>query len=361
MAFLPFLSKKKPVAIERSRTVQADGTVTETTSFELPAQTRPVRMEAVSALDAALSGLGGEVLHAMDPSRLIPFPLGGPPVWSVGIVEVAGPTPYTLLVTYGLSDVVCPEEHLAGSSYELSLAVPTGTPLSPWADAFLRHQARYALSNGAPLRPNDCVPFRGVPMTYLPFQPQHHAMMPRSSLVGMLVTEDPVLPEVKTPHGPVSIRRLVGIDALELDRAETWSPKGFLEALRAVDPLRLTPIERPSFMEQPSFRDAVMSRADAEGSDVDAALFELTWERGDDSLTLHLPTGRAAQRLAWALEGRVLRGKTLVALSLRCPPVFFDPQAEAVDLIQQGLLVSPAVARSMHQALQQGVKSITLR
>jgi hypothetical protein len=41
--------------------------------------------------------------------------------------------------------------------------------------------------------------------------------------------------------------------------------------------------------------------------------------------------------------------------------VFFDPQAEAVDLIQQGLLVSPAVARSMHQALQQGVKSITLR
>jgi hypothetical protein len=78
-----------------------------------------------------------------------------------------------------------------------------------------------------------------------------------------------------------------------------------------------------------------MSRADAEGSDVDAAMFDLWWDRQKGSAALQLPTGQSAERLAWAREGRLLR--------------------------PQGLLIPLDVAKVLHEALQRGVKEIALR
>lgn len=350
MAFLPFLSKKKPVEIERSSTTNSDGSTSVTTSFDVPAKTRPVRDDVLTVMDAALNRLGGNVMHAMDPTRIVPFDLGGPPVWSVGIVEVGGPTPYTLLLTYGFSHVFSPEEMREGLNHEFSLAVPKGTPLAPWADAFLRSQARYILTQGADIRPNDCVPFRGVPMTRIPFQPQHHAMMPDSTLVGMVATADPVLPRIATAHGDIEVRRLVGIDVLELDRAETWSPKGLIEELRKVNPLLLSDIGRRSFMENPTFRAAVDARAAREGSDVDGALFDLSWQPSGATVTVQLPTGRAAKRLAAALAGRVGFGRRLVAVSMKAPPIMFEPTAPAgLQVRSNGLLVGGGV-ESQHVA-----------
>jgi len=49
---------------------------------------------------------------------------------------------------------------------------------------------------------------------------------------------------VQTPDGTVVIRRLLGIDGLELDRAETWSPEGFIEELLEMNPLLLSDIGR---------------------------------------------------------------------------------------------------------------------
>lgn len=365
MAFLPFFSKKK-VDIEHSVRTNADGSSTVTTSFQVPSESRPVRSDVVELVDSALGRLGSDVLHAMDPRRIIPFELGGPPVWSVGMVEVGGPTPYTLLVTYGFSHVLSPEPMREGLNHEFSLAVPKGIPLAPWADAFLRHQTRYILTQGADIRPNDCIPLRGVPMTRVPFQPEHHAMMPNSSLVGVLATADPVLPRLSTPHGDIEVRRLVGIDALELDRAETWSPAAFIDELKKVNPLLLSDIGRGSFMEDAAFKAAVDARADAEGSTVDAALFDLSWQPAGASVTVHLPKGRAARRLSAALRGRVGFNRRLVAFSMKAPPIVFEPeQAPGLQVTQKALMVGGGLAgahvAAIVQALARDAASVELR
>jgi hypothetical protein len=267
------------------------------------------------------------------------FEAGGPPIWSVGMVEVNGPTPYTLLVTYGFSHQLSPEAFREGVRHEYSFAVPKGAPLSPWADAFLRHQTRYVLTQGADIRLDDCVPFRGVPMTRLPFQPVHHAMMPDSSLVGLLCTSDPVMPQVQTAHGPIEVRRLVCIDERELDCTETWSAKGMLQELRKVDPLLLSPLTRPCHLDTPGFASAVERRFAAEGSDIDAALFDLAWEEdGRGQVHLSLPaTDAGVQRLVRALRGRIGFGRRLTAVSLEAPPVQFIPGAPVVIPSQRGL------------------------
>jgi hypothetical protein len=131
---------------------------------------RPINEDAVAALDQAL-GQFGPVTHAMDPARATSFAAGGPPVWSVGLVSVPGPRPYTLVVTYGLSYTLSPDPDRAGVPYELSIAVPHDEPATPWADAFLRGQAHYIITQKAELKLGDCVPFRGVPITRMAFAP----------------------------------------------------------------------------------------------------------------------------------------------------------------------------------------------
>ncbi len=355
MGLFSFLNKKQ-VEIERSVKTNTDGSTTHTTSFEVPSESRPVRTDVVTALDAALGALGSKVMHAMDPTRMIPFELGGPPVWSVGIVDVAGPRPYSLLVTYGFSHVLSPEPMREGMNHEYSLAIPQGTPLSPWADALLRHQTRYILGQGADIRPNDCVPLRGVPMTRVPFQPQHHAMMPDSTLVGIMCTPDPVLPTVATPHGPIEVRRLFGVDVLELDRAETWSIEGFIDELKTVNPLFLSDIARRSFMADPAFAARLDARAAKEGSDVDGALFDFAWRPSATGVTLQLPEGRAATRFASAIAGRVGFGRRLAAFSMKAPPLLFDPATpEGLKVTQQGVTIGGGKGSRVVEALTQAL------
>ncbi|MEC7522404.1 MAG: suppressor of fused domain protein [Myxococcota bacterium] len=336
--------------IERSTRKNADGSVAHTVSMRLgpDTQTRPVRDDVVTLLDHGL-GRFGEVMHAMDPSRIMSFASGGPPVWSVGIVEVGGDTPYTLLVTYGFSHILSPEPFREGLSHEYSLAVPKGTPISPWADAFLRHQCRYVLTQRADIRVNDCVPLRGVPMTRVPFQPEHHAMMPDSTLVGIVAAADPVLPRVSTPHGDIEVRRLIGIDQAELDRVETWDVAGFVEELRCINPLLLSPITRSSAMDYPPFAEKVNARAAREGSSMDGALFDFSWRPSGGGVTIALPHGRAARRLENGIRGRVGFGRRLVAVSQHSPPIVFDPAATGTRATQRELVIggdttSPHVA-----------------
>lgn len=334
------------------------------TSSPMPKEPRPVRDDAVNALDAALEGLGGRVMHAIDPSRLVSYQDGGPPVWSVGMVDVPGNPPYTLLVTYGFSHVLSPESFREGIAHEYSLAVPEGFPLHPWADALLRHMCRHILYDRADIEVNHCVPFEGVPITRIPFEPQYHAELPNSTLVGVLAAPDPVLPVVATPAGDVEIRRLVGIDSLELDRAETWSFAGFLEEFTRVNPLLLSAPIRRSFMEDPAFRYAVNQRATTEGSNIDAALFDLRWAPAGRGAVVHLPKGGAAKRLLDALRGRVGFGRPLTALSPTSPAVDFQPGAPGMEVTEEALVLmggldAPLIARLV-ASLESGAASVRL-
>jgi len=190
-------------------------TVTHTQTFELKGPARPVRMEVVESIDQALIAIGKtEVLHAIDPGRVVTFKDGGPPVWSVATTEVDAHVPYTLFVTYGYSHVLSPEPEREGRNFEFSIAVAK-SPTHPWAVALLRHLCRYQLSSGNELMVGDVMPLH-APITCIPFPPQHHAAMPQTDLDSIVVVDDPVLGVINTAHGPIKVRRIVGATMDEL-------------------------------------------------------------------------------------------------------------------------------------------------
>ncbi|MEO8841246.1 MAG: suppressor of fused domain protein [Kofleriaceae bacterium] len=323
-----------------------------------PDDVRPIHDDAVAALDHALGQLG-QVTHAVDPARAVAFAAGGPPVWSVGFVAAPG---YTLVVTYGLSYTVSPESERAGIPYELSIAVPHGEPVAPWADAFLRGQAHYILTQKAQLELGACVPFRGVPITRMAFAPEYAAMMPDTALVGILVARDPVIPVVATPRGDIEVRRLVGIDQYEIDRAVTWDPAALLELVRGQDPLLLSPLARASYL--PALQATIEPRAQREGSVVEGVLLELGWQQLANAVRIMLPQGPSARRVVDAMRGRIGFGRKLVAFSTVAPPITFVPGAPGMDVTAQGLelsgeLASPPISMIV-DALTSGAPSVDL-
>jgi len=198
-----WFSKKKPE------------TVTYSQSFEIKNPPREVRMDVVEAVDNALTRVGRtEVMHAIDPARVVNFRDGGPPVWSVALTEVAAQLPYTLFITYGFSNTLSPEPGREGVNYEFSLAV-ANSPTQPWAVALLRHLCRYQLTSGNELMVGDVMPCH-APITCIPFPPQHHAMMPQTPLDSIVVVNDPVLRVIQTPNGPINVRRIVGVTMNDL-------------------------------------------------------------------------------------------------------------------------------------------------
>ncbi len=217
-------------------------TVTHTQTFTLKGPARPVRDDVLTIMDTALAAVGKtQVMHAIDPGRLVPFAEGGPPVWSVGVVEVAGRQPYTLFLTYGFSHALSPEASRQGINYEFSLAVPTDRPSQPWAVALLRHLCRYQLSSGNELMSGDVMPCH-APITYIPFPPQHHAMMPATHLDSVVVVPDPKLPQIATPYGPIEVRRIVGCTMADLNQVGPLPPAQRGPALAQRDPDLLTAI-----------------------------------------------------------------------------------------------------------------------
>jgi hypothetical protein len=311
-----------------------------------PDAIRPVNEQAAGAIERALGQLG-PVVHPDDPARSVSFAAGGPPVWSVGFVAVPGPRPYTLLVTYGLSYTVSPEPARSHVRYELSIAVPHDEPASPWADAFLRAQAHYLLVQHAELAVGECVPFRGVPITKLAFAPDYHATLPDTSLVGILVAQDPVIPMIRADAGDIEVRRLVGIDQLEIDRAVTWDPPAFLEEVRRLDPLLLTSPRRATYM--PQLAAAIEPRAERDGSTVEGVLLDLRWQQIQRTVRIELPQGPAAQRVLAALRGRIGHGRKLIGYSTLAPPITFSPGPAGMEISPTGLelageLTTPPIA-----------------
>jgi hypothetical protein len=266
-------------------------------------------------------------------------------------------------MTYGLSYTVSPEAERAGVRYELSIAIPEGEPVSPWADAFLRGQAHYIITQKAELKLGECVPFRGVPITKMAFAPEHAAMMPDTSLVGILVAQDPIVPIVNTPAGEVEVRRLVGIDQTEIDRAVTWDPAAFLELVRGIDPLLLSPLARASYTTQ--LAAAIEPRVQKDGSSVEGVLLELAWQQLPHAVRIALPpAGPAAQRVLNALRGRLGFGRKLIAYSTVATPITFTPGPPGIDSTQQGLelvgdLASPPISMLV-EALTAGAPSVEL-
>jgi hypothetical protein len=271
---------------------------------------------------------------------------------------------YTLLVTYGFSELLAPEPMHEGLRHEYSIAIPQGEPVTPWADAFLRSQCHSMLAQRVDVKVGECIPFNGIPLTCIAFQPEHHAMMPPTTLVGMFVATDPVIPRVATPAGPLEIRRIVGADPYELDRALTWDPPAFLAQMQKADPLLLTSLQRPSYLTQAPFREAVEARAKSEGSTVESLLLDLRWEQFPGVLRIHLPQGPGMVRALNALRGRIGFKRKLVGFAQGGAPITFEPGTPGMTITPQlaelaGDLASPPIA-TIVAALEAGAPYVDL-
>ena len=92
-----------------------------------PRAMRNVNGGAVESLDAALAASmgGAQVMHGMDPRRILTLAAGGPPVWSVAVASREGIHQF---LTYGLSRAVDPASPFA---FELALRVRDDASPSP--------------------------------------------------------------------------------------------------------------------------------------------------------------------------------------------------------------------------------------
>ncbi|MFT3695619.1 MAG: suppressor of fused domain protein [Kofleriaceae bacterium] len=302
---------------------------------------RPVNEGAAAAIEQAL-GKFGQVMHAVDPNRGVSTAAGGPPVWSVGMVSVAGERPYTLMCTYGLSYTVSPEPMRSHVRYELSIAIPADEQASPWGDAFLRAQAFYILQQKAELKLNDCVPFRGQPITRLAFAPEFQAAQPETGLVGVLVAKDPVIPTMHTDAGEIEVRRLVGIEAMEIDRAVTWNPEQMIEMIKGIDPLLLTSPKRKTYI--PQLAGKIQPLADKDGSTVEGVLLEMQWKQDGQTIRIDLPQGPGAWRATEALKNRIGHKRKLIAYSTVSAPITFLPGSPGMSVTETGLEISGEIA-----------------
>jgi hypothetical protein len=305
-----------------------DGSVSTTYRFQLGGDqgTRPVRDDVVEAIDDAL-GAHGEVMHAIDPSRIVDFDGGGPPVWSIGYVTVEHEgQPYWLFVTYGFSGVLSPTDFRAEYTHEYSIAVPAVGEVPTWPAALLRHMARYVLNTRAELRVGDNIPCQG-PITRVPFAPEHHAGLPDTPLDTLLVGIDPLLPTIDTPHGPIEVRRMVGLRSEELRFVQQWNGEAFFAQMAATFPPMTCDLQRGSLLDDPAFVDPATASRDTDGSSLGVLYCQAGWAPGPDGSTqVHFPGGADAAQIQAVLQARLPFDRPLI---LQGPhdlgPIVFEP------------------------------------
>jgi hypothetical protein len=246
--------------------------------FELTGELREVRGPMVDGLDAALSRAagGGEVLHSIDPRRLLSFSEGGPPVWSVAVARCQ-PGSGWLFLTYGLSRDVDPQ---APFTHEMSMRVPGETEPPAWPIFFLRHLARYQRTSGRPLESGQLMSF-AEPITRAAMRPEEQASQPDSAMHAIAIVSDPQIP---------SARRVYGLLDDERKLAELWSPAHLLDEIARRDPSLTTNLARPSWSSDIALASAMRRGARAEGSATVALVVPgLRWSRDGNEWIIRMP------------------------------------------------------------------------
>jgi len=284
--------------------------------FEIPNDPRALRTihdDSVTALDRLLAQAvpGGEVMHAIDPRRILTFQFGGPAVWSVGVASHA--SGYHQFLTYGLSKALDPAQPF---DFELSMRVlsPGGAP--SWPTLLLRTIARYHVSSGRQIKPGEFLDLGG-PISQAPVNPQERHLMPSTRMTSILIVAGPTVP---TPRGPLGIRNVVGLDRAELELLESCKAQRFCDELRRVDPNLSVALESPSHADNPAFRAAIEGHARSEGSDCKALCIPgLAFRDTGTAFEVQIPKESAA-RLHARLMSRLPFGEGLLLHGLEPGP-----------------------------------------
>lgn len=283
----------------------------QTFQFEIPGDPRALRTihdDAVAALDAALASAlpGCEVMHAIDPRRILNFASGGPPVWSVGVVS--HPSGVHQFLTYGLSRALDPAQPF---DFELTMRVRSPGAAPMWPTLLLRSIARYHVSSGRPIRPGEFMELGG-PISQMPVRPEERSAMPTTRMDTVLVVAGASVP---TPRGAVEIRNVVGLDARERELLESCRAQGFCDELRRADPALSVALDSPSHADDPRFCAAIADAAARDGSDCGSFCVPgLRWSDSGSAYEIHVPAGAGA-KLKRRLSSRLPFGRGLLVHS----------------------------------------------
>jgi suppressor of fused-like protein len=212
------------------------------------------------AIDTALGGLYGDATpqhYAAVPH----YALGGQDPLD-GISYYANDNPsHWHAVTYGLSELYesdDPGAEVSGWGFELTFRLerdPSEEKPPGWSWNFLQNLARYVFKSRHLFGVHHQMDLRG---------PIDHGQP--TPIVAIAFEHDPRLPAINTPNGRLEFLQVVGITADESHAIEAWNAKGILDLMRQRDPLLLTRLQRPSFLEDPSFAEAVDAGRQREGS-----------------------------------------------------------------------------------------------
>jgi len=270
------------------------------TEFELKGPPREILDQNVGFLDQSLAQAAGcpvdQVLHAIDPRRILKFEYGGPPVWSVAVAPV-GNDAY-LWVTYGLSSIIDPAMPF-GHEMSIEVAVEPGAPVPQWPMFFLRSLARYQITSRRELKVGDVMPFP-VSITRAAMAPEHHQSMPDSSLRAIAVVADPRMQ---------AVRRVVGLLEEEVEISKLWNVEGFVGAIGSTR----TVLDRRSHLDDAAFVRACRAGSEKEGSSTSAALVEgVRWARDTEGLLATIPRGPNHARTMAHIEARLKFGRSVL-------------------------------------------------
>ena len=293
--------------------------------FNVPADPRAMRHvdeRAVAALDAALgAGTGAEVMHGIDPRRILTFAAGGPPVWSVAVASRGDVHQF---LTYGLSRQL---DRSSPFDFELTMRVRQAGPSPMWPMLLLRSIARYHLSTGRQIAPGEFLDMAG-PISQVPVAPAERASMPTTHLTTLFIVEGARVP---TPAGEIPLRNVVGLAPAELELLESCRAATFAKTLASADPSLTVALDRPTLATNPAFRAAIEQAARSEGSDCKAVCIPgLAWRKEPDAFMISIPPSGAG-KLARRIASRLPFGEGLIAHSNATGPgteVLIVPEAE---------------------------------
>ncbi len=285
------------------------------------------------AINAQLKPLYGD----QEPQHwgtIIRWRLGGPdPLDGVSAYDAGDHWHY---VTFGLTELYAKETgdtKESGYGYELTFrlakAGPSTAPL--WPASFLQNLARYTFTSGNVLAVGDHMDCNG-PI----------ALDERTELCAFVVARDPRLAALEVgPFGRFDFRQVVALTRPELRALQSWNGNGILAEVAKRNPLLVTALARPSYLEDPTFRDAVAAGCRRDGSStgvifVDQLAFEL---KGLIKKKVHVVLGATAVPLLQEiLPGRIPFGRGF-ALAARGAAVRFEPGTPAARSDKEGALV----------------------
>jgi hypothetical protein len=150
-----------------------------------------------------------------------------PPENPLEAVAIYDPGPFWHFVSFGMSELYAKESEgdFSGFGYEFTFRVakdPSGKP-PLWPVEVMVNLAKAAYSG------EDFTPGRAVKTGPMGGQKE-------TPLTALLVTLDPAIPLLETPHGKVALLLLVGVDAQMHERALEVGVEPFLGEISAKNP-----------------------------------------------------------------------------------------------------------------------------